>query len=224
MWIKICGITRPEDAIAAASVGASAIGLNFFSGSKRFVSQENAIRIADTVRSFTGSSPTLVGVFVNSSPDEILSIAETVGLNAVQFHGDESLADMAQVHAAAPQLLLIRAMRISESHRERCLKHLRDLQNHVRLFAILLDAFVAGEFGGTGTTIDRRLLRDDAVQALENVVIAGGLTPANVAEMIEFCRPWGVDTASGVESAPGIKNHAMITDFVRNARAAAASR
>ena len=246
MWIKICGITRPEDAVATVEAGASAIGLNFFSGSKRCVSIETAQRITRAVRANTepnswgrlsachtlagqpqAESPAhqIVGVFVNSAPAEVLQTAEAVGLSAIQFHGEESVADIAKVCAGSPHLQLIRALRISRDRRQDCFEHLRDLQSHVKLFAVLLDAFVPGEFGGTGVTIDPQLVVDYSTQDLPRLILAGGLTPDNVAQTISDCHPWGVDTASGVESSPGVKCPEKIRRFMMEAhRASAASR
>lgn len=220
MWIKICGITRTEDALAAAELGANAIGLNFFRGSKRFVPIETAQEI---VRKVQGIPIDCVGVFVNSDPIEVLQIAEQAGLNAVQLHGDESVADIAKVQALSPAMKIIRAMRISASGQLDCFHHLRELQNRVDLFAVLLDAFVPGEFGGTGITLDRRLAVEYHAQNLPRLILAGGLTPENVAESIHECRPWGIDTASGVESSPGIKCQEKIGRFIREALRAEAS-
>ena len=245
MWIKICGITRPEDAVAAVEAGVSAIGLNFFSGSKRCVSIETAQEISRAVRSdavpqswgrlpacnpLTGERQSeslahpidLVGVFVNSAPDDVLQIAEAVGLSAVQFHGEESIADIAKVRAGSRKLHLIRAQRISSDRRQKCFDHLRDIQCHVELFAVLLDTFVPGEFGGTGVTVDPQLVADYGTQNLPRLILAGGLTPDNIAAAITACKPWGIDTASGVESSPGIKNPEKIHRFITEARRASA--
>ena len=238
MWIKICGITRPDDAVTAVAAGANAIGLNFFSGSKRCVSIETAQRITLAVRTAaeanswgrlsachpvagqrqTESLPhQIVGVFVKSEPDHILDTAEAVGLSAVQFHGEESVADIAKVHAGAPHLNLIRAQRISSDRRQKCFDHVRDLQSHVELFAVLLDAFVPGEFGGTGVTADSRLIAEYGTQNLPRLILAGGLTPENIAAAITACQPWGIDTASGVETSPGIKSPEKIRRFIMEA-------
>lgn len=238
MWIKICGITRPDDAVTAFEAGANAIGLNFFSGSKRCVSIETAQRITFAVRSAAEAnswgrfsardSPTghrqaeslprqIVGVFVNSAPDEVLQTVEAVGLSAVQFHGEESAADIAKVRAGAPHLNLIRALRISIDRRQESCERLRDLQCHVELFAVLLDAFVPGEFGGTGVTVDPQLIAQYAAQNLPRLILAGGLTPDNIAAAITACQPWGIDTASGVETSPGIKCPEKIRRFIMEA-------
>ena len=223
MWIKICGITDPKDAVTAVEAGANAIGLNFFSGSKRWVSIEAAQEITRVIRSVAVPRPIdLVGVFVNSAPEEICQIAATVALNVVQLHGDESVADIAKVHEGSPQLHLIRALRISSDRRQDCFDQLRDLQNHIELFAVLLDAFVPGEFGGTGVTVDSQLVADYSAQNLPRLILAGGLTSDNVAETIAACRPWGIDTASGVESSPGIKSSEKINRFITEARRASA--
>lgn len=244
MWIKICGITRPEDAVAAIEFGASAIGLNFFSGSKRCVSIEVAQEIVRAVLPDAASEPwgrlpvcqlsvaerqagslshriDIVGVFVNSAPEDILQISAAVGLSALQFHGEESVADIAKVRAGSPNLHLIRALRISSDRRQDCFDHLRDLQSHVELFAVLLDTFVPGEFGGTGVTVDPQLVADYGTQNLPRLILAGGLSPDNVAAAVTACQPWGVDTASGVESSPGIKSSEKVNRFITEARRSA---
>ncbi len=243
MWIKICGITRPEDAVAAVEFGASAIGLNFFSGSKRCVSIEVAQEIVRAVLPDAASEPwgrlpvcqpsvaerqagslphriDIVGVFVNSAPEEILQISAAVGLSAVQFHGEETIADIDKVHTGSPKLQLIRALRISSDRRQDCFDHLRELQCHVELFAVLLDVFVPGEFGGTGITLNPQLIADYDLQDWPRLILAGGLSADNVAAAVTACQPWGVDTASGVESSPGIKSSEKINRFITEARRA----
>ena len=133
----------------------------------------------------------------------------------------EPVADIAKVRAGSPNLHLIRALRISSDRRQDCFDHLRDLQSHVELFAVLLDTFVPGEFGGTGVTVDPQLVADYGTQNLPRLILAGGLSPDNVAAAVTACQPWGVDTASGVESSPGIKSSEKVNRFITEARRSA---
>jgi phosphoribosylanthranilate isomerase len=218
MWIKICGITRPDDAIAAVKAGADAIGLNFFRGSKRGISLEQAREIAGAVRQVEGISAELVGVFVNATSDELLRTVDSIRLDAVQFHGDESPAAISRIQSERPALHLIRALRISPEVQKERLNELRDLQEAVDLFAVLLDAYSADNYGGTGLAVDRMLVSRFQAPEIPRLILAGGLTPENVSDAISACHPWGVDTASGVESSPGIKCHERISRFIQQAR------
>lgn len=223
MWIKICGITQLEDAIVVAESGASAIGLNFFEGSRRFISADQAVRVAAGVRSLETDSPLdLVGVFVNSGISDVVDVARRVSLTAVQFHGDESVSEFAEFHRLMPDVRMIRALRVSMDRIEECLNEIDRIQAEVPIAACLVDAWVAGEFGGTGATVDLRIAELYLAAPRPRLILAGGLTPENVGEVILKARPWGVDTASGVESAPGRKQPERIRAFVDSARLAAA--
>lgn len=219
MWTKICGVTTTESAHAVIDAGASAVGLNFFSGSKRFVSVSAAAEIANLIRSqdTVNSIPDIVGVFVNSQVADIASTADEVGLTAIQFHGDETTELICRLHEARPELSIIRALRVSHERLDEHLRTIDDLQQRVPLAACLLDAFVAGEFGGTGVTVDLRVPAAYLQQARPRLILAGGLTPGNVAGIVQQASPWGVDTASGVETAPGIKHPDRCVTFVREA-------
>jgi phosphoribosylanthranilate isomerase len=219
MWTKICGVTTLESAHAVINAGVSAVGLNFFSGSKRFVSVSAAAEIANVIRTQgpTASAPDIVGVFVNSQVADIARTADEVGLTAIQFHGDETLDLICRLHEARPALSIIRALRVSLERLDEHLRTIDDLQQRVPLAACLLDAFVAGEFGGTGMTIDLRIPAVYLQRTRPRLILAGGLTPENVANIVEQANPWGVDTASGVETAPGIKHPDRCTMFVREA-------
>ena len=197
MFVKICGITRPEDAVAARMAGADAIGINFWPGSKRFIgSIERARAVADAAEHLT-----TVGVFVNASADEINRALEVVKL--IQLHGDETPA-----FAEPFRGRYVRAVRVKD----------RDSLRELAVFSCpwyLLDGFSAG-YGGQGTKFDWTL----AVEAAQahDIVLAGGLDPENVADAVRTVHPFGVDTASGVESAPGIKDPDRILRFVRQAK------
>jgi len=219
MWIKICGITRVEDAQIVQAARASAIGLNFYKASKRFVSVEQAALIANSVRENKGDGGPLdiVGVFVNSSISEVAEIASKVSLTAVQFHGDESVADIAEFHRRVPSTLILRAMRVSVDRLDECLRALDSLCREVPLAACLLDAFVPGEFGGTGMTLSPEVVYAYLAEARPRLILAGGLTADNVAGILQVSHPWGVDTASGVELAPGVKDADKVRAFVDGA-------
>ena len=223
MWIKICGVTRAEDAAIVVHSGADAIGFNFFPGSKRFVSIPTARALADAARRSAVDLPLvdLVGVFVNADADAIRTAIQQVGLSVIQVHGDETTEQIAAIHRHCPGIPLIRALRVDPKDIERTLHEIDRLSAVVPLAAILLDAFVPGEFGGTGATIDLSILERCSSQQTPPLILAGGLTRQNVASVARRSTVWGIDTASGVESSPGIKDSARVYEFVNAARAAA---
>ena len=209
---KICGITRVTDAVGAAEAGADAIGLNFYSRSKRFVAADVDRAIADAV----GEQVALVGVFVNSTIEEVCEIASRVGLTHVQFHGDEQPAIVEELNSILADAFSIRAVRIEENDFEKAQSDI-DRWQDAGVDAILLDAASVGAFGGTGKQLDWGATQELSI----NVpwILAGGLNPDNVSEAIVACNPDGVDVASGVESEPGIKDDLLVRDFVSRAKA-----
>lgn len=190
MIVKICGITRPEDAQAAVHYGASAIGFIFWRESPRFIDPYRARRIAAALPPFV----TPVGVFVNQSPDYINSVASLVGLGVVQLHGDESPDALAAIRRP----VLKAVSQIDEGLAARW---------PLRVM-LLVDAHDPEKRGGTGTTGDWRAAA--ALAARRAVILAGGLTPDNVLAAVRQVRPFGIDVSSGVESSPGVKNHERI--------------
>jgi len=186
VFVKICGVTRVEDAEAAVEAGANAIGFVFWPKSPRFVDPFRARAIAAALPPFV----TAVGLFVNQPAEYVNGVASLVRLGAVQLHGDETPADAARIQRpvikAAPARTDEWPMRVT----------------------LLLDAHDPEKRGGTGRTIDWSAA--SAIAATRRTILAGGLTPANVAEAIARVRPFGVDVSSGVEQAPGIKDRAMI--------------
>lgn len=216
MWTKICGVTTTESALAVRDARASAVGLNFYNGSKRFVSVSTAKEIAKFFRCQNPDERPLdvVGVFVNSPVSDISCISDDVGLTAVQLHGDETQDMICRLHDARPDLLIIRAFRVSMERLDDHLQTIDRLHQSVPLAACLVDTYVAGEFGGTGVTVDLRIPARYLQQARPRLILAGGLTPENVAGIVEQAAPWGVDTASGVETAPGIKHRVRCASFV----------
>jgi phosphoribosylanthranilate isomerase len=217
--IKICGITRIEDAVVANEAGADALGLNFYAKSPRCVSIDSAKMIAQAV----AGGPLVVGVFVNASAAEIAQAVASVPLGAIQLHGDEPAEFVTELPPGVP---VIRAARIgagglseAATYRDACQAAGRPLA------AVLLDASVKvapGEevvYGGSGHRLDwPQVAAERGVLASTPLILAGGLTPVNVAEAISVSRCDGVDTASGVESSPGVKDHEMVRAFVAAAR------
>jgi phosphoribosylanthranilate isomerase len=199
--VKVCGVTRLDDALHAARAGAEAIGLNFWPGSPRCVSPAVAAEIAAALP----AGVRRVGVFVNAGRADIAAIAERVGLDTLQFHGDEAPADCAGWPYAT-----IRAIRV------RGAESMAAAADYPVDF-VLADAWVAGQPGGTGHRVPLEWLAGVPRQRL---ILAGGLTAETVAEAIRALRPVGVDVASGVESAPGIKDPEKVERFITNAHAA----
>ena len=214
--VKICGITRIPDAILAAESGADAVGLNFFPSSPRYVSPELAREIARALP----PSVCKVGVFVNSPAEDVLRTADIVGLDVLQVHGDETPEDLCRLGSRP----LLRTFRLGSSGLGPVLGFLDRCRNLGRLpNAILVDACRPGAYGGTGTVADWKLVRDLGSRLAElPVVLAGGLTPANIAAAIATAAPAAVDTASGVESSPGRKDAVLVRAFVERALAALA--
>ena len=197
--IKVCGITRLEDALACIEAGVDALGFNFWPGSKRRVTVARAAEIARAVP----PGVLRVGVFVKARPDDVRATVATVGLGAVQLHGDEDPADYAEAGVPLWQVLRIESA----------------LPGSVSAHAaeVLLDARAEG-FGGSGQSFDWSLARGARRYGLP-FWLAGGLTPANVGEAVRQAEPPGVDVASGVESRPGMKDPALVRAFVAAVRA-----
>ena len=197
MLLKICGLTNEADAAHAAAAGATALGVIFAPSSPRCVS-------ADTARDIVEAVPPhvpVVGVFVNAPLEEIVATVAHTGIRVVQLHGDEP-----EGYAAALKMPLLRAAGVD-----------------VRLDSwptatLLLDATSAAQRGGTGQRVDWE--KAAAVASQRKTVLAGGLTPDNVADAIAAVRPFGVDVSSGVETSPGRKDRDKVSRFLENARKA----
>ncbi len=207
---KICGATTPEDALSVAAVGCDALGLNFYEKSKRYISRE----VAKSIVKNLPRTVKRVGVFVNASSSFIRETAEALQLDFVQLHGDEPPEFLDEIS----DLKIIRAFRCKDG-----LEPVRDYlyQCDQPPVAVLVDAYDPNEFGGTGKTLHW----PDLANAGEFIgdlplILAGGLTPTNVGKAIELARPHGVDTASGVESAPGVKDSELSKQFVAAANSA----
>ncbi|MCA9080995.1 MAG: phosphoribosylanthranilate isomerase [Planctomycetaceae bacterium] len=216
MWLKICGVTRPELARQIAALGPDAIGLNFYSHSVRCVDRQSAEQIVRELPERVEP----VGVFVNHSATEVIGIAASLGLRTVQLHGDEPVSVARTLTDAGLQI--IRAFRVDESGLADVKQQLADYTTTgVPLRACLVDARVAGQYGGTGERAPWDLLRKEWPKDWPPLVLAGGLTAENVATAIEQVRPWGVDTASGVEASPGVQDLAVVASYITAARRAA---
>lgn len=198
--VKICGICRPEDGAAAAAAGATVIGMVFWPGSPRAVGVETARAI---VSALPAGVPA-VGVFVNQPIDEINDVIARARLFGVQLHGDEPLEAIATIRRP-----VIRAMTLEEE------RAIDAVPPHV---TVLLDAHDPARRGGTGLTID--WARAARIAATRHVVLAGGLTPANVGDAIHRVAPYAVDVSSGVERAPREKDPALMRAFVDAVRRA----
>ncbi len=198
--VKICGITSVQDALHAAGCGADALGLVFYADSPRCVTRQQARAIIAELPPFVVP----VGLFVNCPAEEIGDIAAGCGFDTVQLHGDEK-----------PDDCLLAPLRVIKALRVRDRSSLTAIDEYP-VSALLLDAWVPGSYGGTGRTFNWQLAA--AAARRHRVVLAGGLTPDNVAEAVRAVRPYAVDVSSGVESAPGRKDPDLVAAFVRNAK------
>ena len=201
--VKICGITRPGDALAAVAAGAGALGFMFYRGSPRAITFSAA---ADIIRRLP-PHVRRVGVFVNPTETEVRQALDHAGIDTLQFHGEESPEFCARFAPVARW----KAFRVRDR------SSLDPLPAYLHLDAWLLDSFVPGQHGGSGTSF-RWELAIEAKTAGRPIVLAGGLTPGNVADAVRTVAPFAVDVASGVESAPGIKDLEKLRDFIRAAR------
>ena len=201
MFIKICGLTNEEDALLAVGMGADAVGFNFVPGSVRGVSVSQA---RDIARRLPGGVIT-VGVFANETPARVVEIMSEARLSTAQLHGDETPADCAWVAERVTRTF--KAFKAGDPTLDRLSEY--------RASAIIMD----GPQPGSGRVFDWAQL--DGVSRGLPLILAGGLTPDNVASAISQVRPFGVDVASGVESAPGLKDPLLIRQFIANARAIA---
>ncbi len=200
LFVKICGITDVDDALLAVALGADAVAFNFVPGSKRQLAPQRA---RDIVARVPGETLT-IGVFRNEAKERVVDLVHRTGLRAAQLHGDESPEETAWIAARVP--IVIKAFVAGTPQAERA----RDWG----VGTILVDAPVPG----SGELFDWSLA--DSLPVDLDVILAGGLNPDNVADAVQQVRPWGVDVASGVESAPGHKDPTAMRRFIQNAKAA----
>jgi len=199
--IKICGITRVEDALAATRLGADAIGLVFYPDSPRAVGIDTARRIAGMLPPFV----TRVGLFVNATVDEINKVLQAVALDLLQFHGTEEPSECARY--SKPYIKAVRMSDVVDVQRE--------ARRYADASALLLDAYVKGKHGGTGATFNWSSVPADVGKP---IILAGGLTAENVASAIRQILPYAVDVSGGVESGKGIKDASKMAEFIREVR------
>jgi phosphoribosylanthranilate isomerase len=233
--IKICGITSVEDALAAVQAGANAIGLNFYSKSVRHIDVASALRITDALYDWAGDRTDgakwpdnliyPVGVFVNHSAEEVRQAVSESHLVIAQLHGDEPpsmVGELADVIVLRVQRWHGQGMGQIADDAAACRAAASAAESKMASpCGVLLDAAAQGSFGGTGTTLPWEEIGRDRTQLGDTpLILAGGLTPDNVAEAIRIVRPHAVDVASGVESAPGRKDPHKVRDFIAAAKAA----
>lgn len=200
MFIKICGITRVDDARAAVEAGATALGFVCWTKSPRYVDPARAAAIVAALPPHVEA----IGVFVDESVAGIRDVVSQIGLTGVQLHGHEPAS-----YAMELESPVLRALRVDQA---------QDMAADWPSATLLLDAIDPARRGGTGDTIDWAAAA--RIARTRQLVLAGGLTPDNVSEAIGTVRPFGVDVSSGVEQSPGIKDTEKMTRFIRSARAA----
>jgi phosphoribosylanthranilate isomerase len=205
--VKICGITRHEDAELAATLGAWAIGLIFHGPSPRAVDPAAAAEIGQAFH----RRVEVCGVFVNSPLEDVVRMADVCNLTMLQLHGDEG-PEYCSAIARRTGAKVMKAARVKDAASLQALNAFRHLDYH------LVDAHHPDLFGGTGETFDWELLRRRRSKV--PLVLSGGLTPGNVADAIRATHPWAVDTASGTEASPGVKDPAKVEAFFRSVEAA----
>lgn len=200
--VKICGITNRDDALFSVAHGVDALGFIFYEPSPRYVPPEHVRRIVSALPPFV----TPVGVFVNSGREEILETVRSTGIRAVQLHGDETPAD-----CMGYPFPVIRALRVGDGFNPASL-------SDYPVDTFLLDTAKKGWYGGTGETFDWNVAREAAAHG--RIILSGGMDPSNVADAVRTVKPYAVDCGSGVEAAPGLKDHARIREFLGALRSA----
>ncbi len=199
--VKVCGMTNLQDALVAVEAGADAIGFIFYKKSPRSVTMKTVRQIVLELPPFVN----VVGVFVNESAEQINNIVDRCNLDRVQLHGDESPAFCRKIKQR-----VIKAIRIKD------IQSLKQLSEY-SVSSFLLDTHSEGQQGGTGKVFDWNLAHP--AKKYGKIILAGGLTPANIRRAIQRVKPYGVDVCSGVESQPGLKDHKKIQAFLKNVKA-----
>ena len=199
--VKICGITNLKDALLSVKFGANALGFNFYGKSPRYISPEKARAIVEQI----SADVLKVGVFVNELQEKILETAETAKLDAIQLHGDEAPEFIDELKAQT-NLEIIKAFRVSAAFKP------EDILQY-KIDAVLLDAFSATDYGGTGESFDWRVARK-VREIVPKMYLAGGLSAENVAEAIANVEPFAVDACSLLEESKGVKNAEKVRDFI----------
>ncbi|MBN1317686.1 MAG: phosphoribosylanthranilate isomerase [Anaerolineales bacterium] len=206
--VKICGITTITDAEMAANAGADMLGFVFYPPSTRYLPPVQAAEITNRIRDLLGGDvPKLVGVFVDVHPDDISCTSQLCQLDYVQLHGSETAAEVGT--------LIELGLRVIKAFRVRDRASLSQIDDF-RAEAVLLDAYSPNNPGGTGQSFDWSLA--EQIQAQRPIILAGGLTPTNIARAIDRVHPWAVDVSSGVEASPGIKDDQAVNRFIQAVR------
>ena len=216
--VKICGVTTAADALMAARAGADLLGLNFFAASPRYLTLPQARDICTQLRAALGEEcPLLVGVFVNETPARIAEISAQAGLDCAQLSGDEGPE---MLHAPEMRgtfaFKSLRPRSVAEAQVD-AQRFATDTVFDERLPALLLDAWHPNLYGGSGDQASEAVVRA-LLHQLPRLMLAGGLNAENVGERVRALRPWGVDVASGVESAPGVKDADKTQAFIAAAK------
>lgn len=202
MFVKICGVTNVRDAYACVESGADAVGLNFYPKSKRFIAVEDAAAIVKEVSPYVKT----VAVMVQPTLDQVASVIDAAEVDAIQVYEPAfGTADFSF------KKLLYYSLRVKDASQVKA-------ASLVGADLIFLDAFMRGEFGGTGRRANWEEIRNSGIDLSMRFVLSGGLNEANVCDAIRKLNPYGVDTASGVEVSPGKKDHKKIREFVANAK------
>jgi phosphoribosylanthranilate isomerase len=215
--VKICGIKTFEDGLAAAEAGADLLGFNFYKSSPRYIIPDDALAICNGLRAQLGAScPALVGLFVNDVVGTISVITAKVGLPFAQLSGDESDAMLKELRGMAYKAIrpMNKAMALDDAN-----YYAPVMPSNERIPSLLLDAYHPKLYGGTGeqASVEVALAVREFVPRM---MLAGGLTPENIAQRIQAIQPWGVDVASGVEvdDQPGVKDHTKMREFIQAAK------
>jgi len=216
MWVKICGICDRTTTDRVVDLHPDAIGLNFYAQTPRCIHPQTAAQIVESLP----ESIEPVGLFVNHSLEEVIDLTEQCSISTAQLHGDETPEFLAELNVRCPELNLLRAFRVGDEGCGAVAEYLAECGTlGVCLAGCLIDARVTGSYGGTGHTAPWDLLADQYDSARwPRLIVAGGLTPDNVAEAIRVTVPYGVDVASGVESAKAVKDLELVKRFIAAAR------
>ncbi len=201
MKVKICGITRLEDALLAVELGAWALGFIFYKKSPRFI---EPLKVKEIINELPKEIKK-IGVFVNSSLTEMVSIAEVTGITTFQLHGEES-----------PELCNSLPKEVVKAFRPGNIEDLKTMENYKGISTFLIDAKVSGEYGGTGKMANLELAKKAKIYG--NIILAGGISSENIINVINEVKPFAVDLSSSVEDAPGIKSHFKMRELFREVR------
>ena len=199
--VKICGITNLEDALCVVAAGADALGFVFYAKSPRYIHPEKVAQIVSKLPPFV----TTVGLFVNADPETIRQTMGVTGLNVIQLHGDELPEDCCLFSSP-----VIKAVRVKD------VGSLAGIDEY-KVSALLLDAWNDQQYGGTGESFDWQLAKK--LTGNLPIILAGGLTPDNVAQAIQMINPYAVDVSSGVEERPGHKDYKKVREFIKKVKA-----